>query len=399
MTLLSWILALSVVPRLAGDLPMLPEFRGQEIETTLGVGYAVLLADLNGDGKKDIIVVDTQRVLWYENPTWKRRIITQGQTRPDNVCIDAADIDGDGQLDLALGADWRPFNTQSGGTLQWLRRGATLDEPWTLHPISDDIPAIHRLRFADVDGDGRPELIVAPLMGRGSTAAKNWSESPVDLHYYKIPAQPTRDRWIPETIDHKTLHVVHNFHPVPTPRGLQLLTASYEGVQRFTRATNGEWTAEHVGMGNQSQPERNRGASEVKQGRHKDGSAVIATIEPWHGHQVVVYTPSVQGRPWTRTVVDEELKWGHAVAWADLDGDGGDELIIGVRDHLNDQARCGVRVYRWEQEQWRRHKVDAGGVAVEDLAVADLDGDGRPDLVAVGRATHNIRIYWNRPGR
>jgi hypothetical protein len=28
--------------------------------------------------------------------------------------------------------------------------------------------------------------------------------------------------------------------------------------------------------------------------------------------------------------------------------------------------------------------------------VADLDGDGRPDIVAVGRATHNARIYWNR---
>jgi hypothetical protein len=33
---------------------------------------------------------------------------------------------------------------------------------------------------------------------------------------------------------------------------------------------------------------------------------------------------------------------------------------------------------------------------VEDLAAADLDNDGRPDIVAVGRATHNVRIYWNR---
>ena len=29
------------------------------------------------------------------------------------------------------------------------------------------------------------------------------------------------------------------------------------------------------------------------------------------------------------------------------------------------------------------------------MNVADLDGDGRIDLVAVGRQTHNIRIYWN----
>ena len=100
----------------------------QEIETGLKIGYAVLLEDLNGDKKNDIIVVDKTRVVWYENPTWKRRTIIEGQTKPDNVCIAAYDIDGDGQLDLALGADWNPSNTKSGGTVQWLKRGKTLEE-------------------------------------------------------------------------------------------------------------------------------------------------------------------------------------------------------------------------------------------------------------------------------
>src|SRR5579875_1517414 len=93
----------------AGDIPM---FRIQEIEKSLGVGYAVLLVDVNNDGKKDIVVVDQTRVVWYENPSWQRRIIIEGQTKPDNVCISAADIDGDGQLDFALGAAWNPSNTK-----------------------------------------------------------------------------------------------------------------------------------------------------------------------------------------------------------------------------------------------------------------------------------------------
>src|SRR6266849_4254121 len=150
-----------------------PHFRMQEIETDLKVGYAVLLVDINNDGKPDIVVADTNRVVWYENPTWKRRTIIEGQTKPDNVCIAAYDIDGDGKIDLALGAEWKPFNTKSGGTLQWLKRGKTLDEPWTVHPI-DTEPTVHRIRFADIDGSGKAALLSVPLMGRGSSAKNNW---------------------------------------------------------------------------------------------------------------------------------------------------------------------------------------------------------------------------------
>jgi hypothetical protein len=46
-----------------------------------------------------------------------------------------------------------------------------------------------------------------------------------------------------------------------------------------------------------------------------------------------------------------------------------------------------------------KHEIDPGGVAIEDLAAADLDGDGRIDIVAVGRQTNNARIYWNRTQR
>lgn len=42
--------------------------------------------------------------------------------------------------------------------------------------------------------------------------------------------------------------------------------------------------------------------------------------------------------------------------------------------------------------------VDDDSMATEDLAVADLDRDGRPDIVAVGRATKNVKIYWNESG-
>src|SRR5215472_11109900 len=164
-----------------------PKFEMQEIAKDLGVGYAVLLVDINNDGKKDIVVVDQKRVVWYENASWQRRTIIEGQTKPDNVCIAAADIDGDGQLDFALGAAWNPGNTKSGGTLQWLRRGKTLDEPWSIHPIGEE-PTLHRIRFADLDGDGKPVLLAVPLMGRDSTGGKNHMDGrPVRVLAYRIP--------------------------------------------------------------------------------------------------------------------------------------------------------------------------------------------------------------------
>ena len=97
-------------------------------------------------------------------------------------------------------------------------------------------------------------------------------------------------------------------------------------------------------------------------------------------------------------MLDNQLLWGHAVWCSDLDGDGDDELVIGVRDPLPGKAQSGVRVYKATDaagEMWEKKELDPGGVAVEDLAVADLNGDGRPDIVAVGRKTGNVRIYWN----
>jgi hypothetical protein len=380
-------------------------FEKQEIANDLGVGYAVLLVDLNGDGKKDIVVVDTKRVVWYENPTWKKRIIIEGQTKPDNVCIDAFDIDGDGQIDLALGADWKPFNTKSGGTLQWLKRGKTLDDPWSIHPIAEE-PTLHRIRFADVLGEEKPLLLVGPLMGRDSSKEKNWTDGvPLRFLGYRIPKDPVRDRWVPEVLD-ESLHVMHNFFPIPAAgrKGMDVLTASYEGVNLLTFDSN-KWKRTLLGAGNQATPSGSRGASEIKMGQLK-GTKFIATIEPWHGHQVVVYTPPADPKEttWQRHVLDEQLKWGHAVWCADLDGDGQDELIIGVRDNLSDKPgeKCGVRIYKATDgtgTKWERFLIDEGGVAVEDLAAADLDGDGRIDIVAVGRASHNARIYWNKPAK
>jgi hypothetical protein len=385
----------------AADPAPFPTFRGVEIDKSLKIGYAVKIVDLNGDGKPDIVVVDKHRVIWFENPgnstaAWKLHTILEGTTKPDNVCLDVFDIDGDGKLDIALGAGWKPPNTTDLGTIQWLKQPANIDEPWKVYPIGEE-PSVHRMRFVDF-GDGHKALIVAPLQGKGSTAKGNWMEHGPRVMMYEIPKNPTTEPWKASLIT-ENLHAVHNFWPIGIAGhgAFYVLFASYEGLTMYAGGSGGFEKDNLIAEGNQEHPDASRGSSEVKVGQ-VNGKMFFTTIEPWHGNQVVVYTERIGGGM-DRHVIDTELKWGHGLWCCDLDGDENDEIVVGVRDPLNGKILSGVNAFRATDAtgtKWEKHVIDNGGVAVEDLACADLDGDGKIDIVAVGRATGNVKIYWNQ---
>src|SRR5918996_3723762 len=183
----AWIvLAGAGAPGRQGGRPGAPlQFRAQEIASAFGVGYAVVPGDVDGDGRTDILAISGTDLVWFQAPTWERKVIlSAGATTPDNVTLAPHDIDKDGRLDVALGAGWTGQNT---GTLQWVRQNAPGATPaWEVFPISAE-PTLHRIRWADVDGDGKKELIVAPLQGRG-TKPPDWGEGRgVRLELYHIP--------------------------------------------------------------------------------------------------------------------------------------------------------------------------------------------------------------------
>ncbi len=370
-----------------------PTFETHEIDPKVGeVCYAVTLADVDGDKKTDIVAVTENRVVWYHNPDWKPRVIIEDQTERDNVCIAPLDVDGDGQVDFALGAGW--LNNKNLGTIHWLSRGKTLDDKWTVHAIGSE-SWTHRMRWGDILGKGKPQLVVSPL--NKTTGAG------IRLLAFEIPANPKTDPWKSTVLDSE-LNSIHNHWMVDLDGDGKIgaVTASQEGVFLIRRNTTGKIVKQQLGSGAPGPDEpQKRGAGEIKVGRLKGGMPFIATVEPMHGNAIVVYTPPAAGESlWKRNVLDETLKRGHAVWVSDIDRDGSDELVVGHSDKgTSDIAGPGVFIYDASDAtgtKWTKHVVDNGGIATEDLAVDDLNGDGWPDIVAGGRATHNVRLYLNK---
>jgi hypothetical protein len=101
-----------------------------------------------------------------------------------------------------------------------------------------------------------------------------------------------------------------------------------------------------------------------------------------------------------RFVVDDQLNAGHAIWFDDFDQDGEDELLVGFREKAGPRELPGLNIYDLHIDAENnvtaeKHVIDDGGMATEDARAHDMNGDGWPDIVAFGRATHNIKYYEN----
>ena len=100
----------------------------------LGGTYAAATGDIDGDGDVDVALVSMDNewrnptnaaIVWLENDGAGRFTTWQVDTEPIHlVTVATGDIDGDGRLDLVAGslALRRPFS-RIGGVTAWLNRG------------------------------------------------------------------------------------------------------------------------------------------------------------------------------------------------------------------------------------------------------------------------------------
>lgn len=347
-----------------------------EIATGLRGGYQVVPADLNKDGRLDLVVVASglPELVWFENPGWEKHVVASGITAPINVA--AADLDGDGIPELALAHGFATTPDKSTGIVTLYTHAADVTAPWSGREI-DRVPTSHRLRWYAPAGSRDRVLVNAPLCGPAATAPDYKGKTP--LYAYRAPD------WKREALPEAEEGVVHAIEPVAwTGAGPSLLSAGFMGIHRY-ELKGGQWSVAPVVSGDAA-PWPKGGSSDVSILR-EGGPRMLAAIEPWHGNQVVVYREA--GTSFQRSVIDNTISDGHTLVAADLDGDGRDEIVVGER-----QGDKSPRLYRMSASgAWTASRLDDGGMAAAGCAAADLNGDKKLDIVCVGTSTANLKWY------
>ncbi|RYD34333.1 MAG: VCBS repeat-containing protein [Verrucomicrobiaceae bacterium] len=382
------LLFLLILP--ASALPEAPaaKFRAVTVDADLKIGYGVAISYVDGDGKPDIILSDAGETVWYKNPGWEKHRITGKLTEQDHVCVAARDINADGKAELAVGAEWNPGDTLKSGAVFSLSPPEDRTAVWQATPQHRE-PTVHRMNWVHDKGN-QHFLAVLPLHGCGN---KNGEGEGIRFLGYRPEKEPAKD-WQTFLI-HQGFHVAHNFQPVlwnPSDDGESLLVAEKEGVHLLSRSGEA-WSASRL---------TRKGSGEVRLGKLPDGSRFIATVEPMHGTDVAIYPERDKAFP-TRVVADSTLNQGHALVTADFLGTGSDQVAAGWREPGKDAGKVGIRLYvptSVDGSGWKLHAiVDDNTIACEDMKSADLNNDGKPDIIASGRTTRNLVIYWNETGK
>jgi hypothetical protein len=359
-------------------------FETQLLDDKVEIGYGLAIGDVDGDKKPDILMADKKQFVWYRNGDWKRFILVENLTAADNVCIAARDIDGDGKVEIAVGAQWNPGETSDtlkSGSVHYLIRPTDPTTLWLPVELHHE-PTIHRMRWIQTS-PGRFQLIVVPLHGRGN---KDGNGRGVKVYAYEKPKDP-RDHWEMQLVD-SSMHLTHNLDVVPDGKKERLYVAGKEGVRVFDfngthwlPAVPDAWAVTGDSFG------------EIRLGGGKQHRSLLAAIQPMHGTRLCVYDGSMK-----KQVIADGFGQGHALAIGNVTNANTVQIVAGWREP-DTQGQVGIKLYVPKDDryqEWTSRWIDENGMACEDLQIADLNGDGKKDIVAAGRATHNLKIYWNK---
>jgi len=305
--------------------------------------YLIFVYDFNQDGWPDVLSFRTNggaEAVWYENPkgaasTWTSHVVF---SKSDDESPAFTDIDGDGKPELV---------TISNGAGGWAKPNWTNPQAtWTFVPVTAKAgwgAYTHGLGVADVDGDGRSDLLLSEGWWAQPAAATStpWASHPATFWAQDDPSE------------------------------------SYGGAQMFTDDVDGDGDRDVV----------------TSLQAHGWGLAWFENQAGKFVKHVIVNTRA------------EEAQYGvafaqpHAVELADVDGDGLKDIITGKRkgahgNGLSATELAAPAVLYWfklvrgpgQPPRYEPHLIDSEAGVGTQLTVADVNNDGLPDILTAARA-------------
>jgi dienelactone hydrolase len=388
---------------------------------------------VNRDGRLDVV----SGGWWYEAPDWRRHFLRDVpilRGRYDDYSNLPLDVNGDGWPDL-VSANYRSE------TLYWIEHPGRSLGPWKAHVVEKCGP-METARLVDVDGDGQLDVLPNPVrfaawweVVRGGKAIESQTSNAMirKSEPGRVgPEEPGRHAPARRDLSDVTA-LTRNKDPSP-PAPLPQAGEGSGNPFRWVRHDLPRDVAGHgIGFGDINGDGRGdvagpHGWLEAPADRrsgtwrwhpefqlHPDASVPILVFDVngdglsdlvWgRGHHTGLYwleqARQKDGtRRWVKHAIDTSWSQAHSLLPADLDNDGRPEVVAGKRYMGHDGRDPGewdplvVYWYKFDPKggTWHRGPISEDGSAGWGLdpKAADLDGDGDIDLVAPGRSG----LYW-----
>jgi hypothetical protein len=343
-----------------------------------GFGRHLQAADIDGDGRDELVVSESWYVVWgydvdRQLPKWSI------PTSQDIGAILVTDADGDGALELLIGdGQWGSIRAYDVATQQ---------EKWS---VRNPAHGVTNIAVVDVDGDGQSEL----LWGAGASVSGS-------NHLYVAD-------WQAGSIEWQNVHLDGPFI------GPQVGDLDGDGVAEVVVASadsqggspgpriiifdsgSGKVRAMSAGVGGAHL--NSTGLHDLKL-RDLDGDGrpeILVAADRMSDGLIEAYRfspPDTFSLVWSNATRPTSAPF-YCVDAADVDGDGTLEVIGGVgRDST---GAVGVYLYAYDvatgQEKWRTLQMGPYWSKVTDLAIADADGDGTLEVLGMV-AGGNVYVF------